>query len=512
VPVAPPAATGACLDLVSAEERAAMEEAALAEGFEAESFCREIMGMEQPAGMPAAAPPPPPLPPEEEIDPLGLMLVLGGAALLLIALVTLVVMLLRRRGGVTVGTGAQAVEPPPMPDAFLKDINQITGEPATQVGVKPLVVGRVAGNDPQHLDYFVIDKGTVGRRHAIIQYRDFSFWLIDQGSVNGTYLNGERLEGERQLKHGDRIRFHKYEFAFEIPEYDDAGHTVFADPADATIVADATMLGETAAMAAPMEPPPEPAPAPGMFDDAVAAGDLTSEDISEDPTQVKARSGVVLPPIDENEEAGAPGSGEELFADAAETHEPLAVVEPPDSQEFDFGEAAEPDPDFDAEASAFFDDDDLGLTNSPTSPDELDREPDFEAMAEVDAEAETVLPSSPDAVNGANEDFAEAETLTPEGPAALDGTSDISLDEFMRTDTFEAPIPGIVNDDDDDATLMPDAVGPMGAAPAIDDVFDITGEGTIPPVSPNADADAGGADDDDDDDEDEAEAPTRFSD
>ena len=115
-----------------------------------------------------------------------------------------------------------------------------------------------------------------------------------------------------------------------------------------------------------------------------------------------------------------------------------------------------------------------------------------------------------------HEDFAEAATLTPDGPAAaLDGTSDISLDEFMRTDTFEAPIPGIVNDDDDDATLMPDAVGPLGGVPAIDDVFDITGEGTIPPVSPDADGDArGDADDDDDDDNDndDAEAPTRFND
>ena len=116
--------------------------------------------------------------------------------------------------------------------------------------------------------------------------------------------------------------------------------------------------------------------------------------------------------------------------------------------------------------------------------------------------------SSPEPSNDSNEDFAEAETLSPGGPpSGLEGTSDISLDDFMRTDSFETPLLG-GSDDDEDATLMPDQVAPVGDAPAIDDVFDITGEGTIPPVRP--DEDEGGPDGEGDDDDD-SEAPTRFN-
>ena len=66
--------------------------------------------------------------------------------------------------------------------------------------------------------------------------------------------------------------------------------------------------------------------------------------------------------------------------------------------------------------------------------------------------------------------------------------------EFMRTDSFETPLVDFDETDSEDATLMPEQVP---EAPEIEDVFDITGEGVLPPVksddaegddSPNDDA------------------------
>jgi len=62
-----------------------------------------------------------------------------------------------------------------------------------------LIIGRGSDSDvflPDHL---------LSRRHAEIEPRGGAFYLIDLGSTNGTYLNGERVVGERRLHDGDLI-------------------------------------------------------------------------------------------------------------------------------------------------------------------------------------------------------------------------------------------------------------------------------------------------------------------
>lgn len=103
---------------------------------------------------------------------------------------------------------------------------------------------------------------------------------------------------------------------------------------------------------------------------------------------------------------------------------------------------------------------------------------------EEEATTQFVVSSRPEL----DDELSESETLLPGAAladAGLGNTSDISLDEFMRTDSFEVPLPGFIDSDDDaDATLMPDQVAPSGQRPlAIDDVFDVTAEGAIPPVA-----------------------------
>ena len=64
-------------------------------------------------------------------------------------------------------------------------------------------IGRTDSSDLQ------LDSMYVGRKHAEIVKKTYSYVLKDLGSVNKTYLNGEELppEVEKPLKDGDRIDF-----------------------------------------------------------------------------------------------------------------------------------------------------------------------------------------------------------------------------------------------------------------------------------------------------------------
>jgi ABC-type multidrug transport system ATPase subunit/pSer/pThr/pTyr-binding forkhead associated (FHA) protein len=66
-----------------------------------------------------------------------------------------------------------------------------------------IILGRETGKD---VDY-VIPSPTVSRRHACITRKEQQYFLMDLGSSNGTFLNGDRLGGEpRALNPGDRIQ------------------------------------------------------------------------------------------------------------------------------------------------------------------------------------------------------------------------------------------------------------------------------------------------------------------
>src|SRR5258706_2407661 len=60
-------------------------------------------------------------------------------------------------------------------------------------------LGRHPNNTIQLLDKIV------SKEHCIIEQRGQQFVLRDLGSLNGTYINGERVRGEGMLKHGDEI-------------------------------------------------------------------------------------------------------------------------------------------------------------------------------------------------------------------------------------------------------------------------------------------------------------------
>jgi pSer/pThr/pTyr-binding forkhead associated (FHA) protein/uncharacterized protein YegL len=160
------------------------------------------------------------------------MIMIAAAIVLTLTLLAILILLLRRNRELRAGSEAVAQE------AYINDLQGKTDKQTHKLGTKPTMFGRVAGKDTEHLDYIVVNESTIGRRHALIEFKDYSYWIIDQGSINGTFVNGEIVSGEVRLKHGDRIRLHKCDFEFIMPEMEDSGmtqisNTVFAGQSSA---------------------------------------------------------------------------------------------------------------------------------------------------------------------------------------------------------------------------------------------------------------------------------------
>jgi len=75
-----------------------------------------------------------------------------------------------------------------------------------------LGVGRVTVGRRPDSDVF-LDDVTVSRDHAVIVRRGEDYYLDDCGSLNGTYVNRQRIESHR-LVDGDELQIGKYKLAF----------------------------------------------------------------------------------------------------------------------------------------------------------------------------------------------------------------------------------------------------------------------------------------------------------
>ena len=58
-----------------------------------------------------------------------------------------------------------------------------------------------------------LDDVTVSRKHAILVERDGGFFIEDQGSLNGTFVNRKRVESA-QLDDGDELQVGKYRLTY----------------------------------------------------------------------------------------------------------------------------------------------------------------------------------------------------------------------------------------------------------------------------------------------------------
>ncbi len=58
-----------------------------------------------------------------------------------------------------------------------------------------------------------LDDVTVSRKHAVLVHKDDGFFIEDQGSLNGTFLNRRRIESGH-LENGDELQIGKYKLSF----------------------------------------------------------------------------------------------------------------------------------------------------------------------------------------------------------------------------------------------------------------------------------------------------------
>ena len=72
-----------------------------------------------------------------------------------------------------------------------------------------------AGRHPDS-DIF-LDDITVSRRHAVFERGPDGYRIQDAGSLNGTYVNRERVENAR-LRTGDEVQIGRYRFSFVVGE------------------------------------------------------------------------------------------------------------------------------------------------------------------------------------------------------------------------------------------------------------------------------------------------------
>jgi hypothetical protein len=144
----------------------------------------------------------------------------------------------------------------------------------------PVVVSQdvsVVGREPG-CEIFVND-GSVSRRHARIERRGAAYFVVDEGSANGTFLDSQRV-ADALLRPGQEVRFGAVAFRVEISggaSFENDGTIIGGSP-----MAEAPPLPRPPAPGAPpayVPPPPPPAapshpppPRPAAYPAAPAAG------------------------------------------------------------------------------------------------------------------------------------------------------------------------------------------------------------------------------------------------
>ncbi|HJZ91314.1 MAG TPA: FHA domain-containing protein [Gemmataceae bacterium] len=170
----------------------------------------------------------------------------------------------------------------------------------------------------------------VSKQHCALNVRDGKVYVRDCGSTNGTFINGEQVAAEREVKAGDRLRVGPLEFDLMIDTSAPAARPAPAQPA--------------AAKAAPKpaaKPTAKPAAKPASANDTVTgAGTVVMDPPTAAPVEA-ARATTVVDPgppserdVDDQVAAlllgmedgpAAPGTIEQLSADATTVMEMPAL-------------------------------------------------------------------------------------------------------------------------------------------------------------------------------------------
>jgi hypothetical protein len=106
-----------------------------------------------------------------------------------------------------------SVEAAPREPARLVVVSSPSAEPGTvlEAGPVDLTVGRAADNVlPLPEDAYA------STHHARVEAGREGVWLVDLGSTNGTFVNGEQVNGRRRLADGDVVTIGDTELRVEL--------------------------------------------------------------------------------------------------------------------------------------------------------------------------------------------------------------------------------------------------------------------------------------------------------
>ena len=107
------------------------------------------------------------------------------------------------------------IEPVEIEDVVSKGAGLVIRSGGGRVGESFTVEGeRVTIGRRPEADVF-LDDVTVSRDHALLVRRGGEWYLDDSGSLNGTYVNRERVDS-RRLQDGDELQIGKYKLSFLV--------------------------------------------------------------------------------------------------------------------------------------------------------------------------------------------------------------------------------------------------------------------------------------------------------
>lgn len=94
---------------------------------------------------------------------------------------------------------------------FASLTRQVTGE-KIELGKPSFVLGK----NPEKSDYAVADNTNISRVHAVITARNGRYYVMDQNSTNGTFINGRIIKAgqETEILPGDCLMLANEEFIF----------------------------------------------------------------------------------------------------------------------------------------------------------------------------------------------------------------------------------------------------------------------------------------------------------
>ncbi len=126
----------------------------------------------------------------------------------------------------------------------------------------------------------------ISKKHCLLAVRDGKAFAQDLGSTNGTFVNDEQIQGERELADGDRLRVGPLDFTVALNPSGKSDSTPLPDALKAVgggksdLLKKAVGAADKPTPAASQRPTPAPTPRPEQAPPPKAAGEPDHDQIA----------------------------------------------------------------------------------------------------------------------------------------------------------------------------------------------------------------------------------------